>query len=286
MLKQQKRTRSAELIQSELKKAWSIQPFPRVVSQLLSALNDPNANSKRLAKIIEADAALSTRLLRMATGPLYGFSNVIRSIDHATTILGIGPLRNLALTYAGSSVFSIGAAAEQREALWNHSLGCATVARLLSKFVSTVEPDEAFLASIFHDVGKLFLHDVVPDEYARMVETSWGSKLTEQEHDEFGLTHEEIGSKLSTAWQLPEELVVVVGYHHRPEQAIAHKELTAVVHVADGLARAGGIGSPVEPGDHVLEIASEYLCVDKGAAESIQEQAMGLFEETKQAFSD
>jgi putative nucleotidyltransferase with HDIG domain len=286
MLKQKNRTRSSELIESELNKAWAIQPFPRVVSQLLSATNDSNANSKSLANIIESDAALSTRLLRMANGPLYGYSNVIRSIDHATTILGIRPLRNLALTYAGSTVFAIGSVAEQRDALWDHSLGCATIARLLAKFVSTVEPDEAFLAGIFHDVGKLFFHDVVPREYARLAGVSSGTRLMEQEQEEFGFTHEEVGSKLATAWQLPEQLVVVVGHHHRPEQAIAHNELTAVVHVADGLARAGGVGSPIETGDNVLDIAREYLCLDKDTTESIQEQAFEMFEETKQAFSD
>ena len=286
MLISQKRNCSS-LIRESLAKGHLIRPFPGVVSQLLSAFDDPDADAKTFARIIETDAALSARLLRMANSPIYGFSNVIRSIDHAVTILGIVPLRNLALTFAGATVFSSGqAASEPRDALWNHSLGCATTARLLAKFVSSVNHDEAFLAGIFHDVGKLLFHDVAPKEYAKFVGSASGLPLVELEQEHFDLTHEDVGARLTTAWQLPEQIMVVVGNHHRPENAIAHQDLTALVHIADGLARAGGIGSSANSSINVLDAAREYFCLEESALEAIQEQALQLFEESKLVFSN
>ena len=57
------------------------------------------------------------------------------------------------MSLSGAAMFSSGAAAaEERESLWNHSLGCATIARLLAQYVPLVSADEAFLAGVFHDV--------------------------------------------------------------------------------------------------------------------------------------
>ncbi len=285
MQKFQIRNSNSDLLREKLEKGHLIRPFPGVVSQLLAAFDDPNADARTFARIVEADAALSARILRMANSPIYGFSNVIRSIDHAVTILGIVPLRNLALTFAGATVFSGGEdASRYQESLWNHSLGCATVARLLAKFVAAVNHDEAFLAGIFHDVGKLFFYDVAPKEYAKLVGASWGSSLVELEQEQFGLTHEEVGARLTTGWKLPEQIMVVVGYHHRPEEAIAHQNLTALIQIADGLARAGGIGSSGEPGIDVSEAASEYLGLEASDLEAIQQQSLLQFEESRQVF--
>lgn len=278
---------TADLIREKLEKGDLIRPFPGAVSQLLSAFQDPGADSKTFAKIIEADAGLSARLLRMANSPIYGFSNVIRSIDHAVTILGIVPLRNLALTFAGATVFSSGkSTSEASQALWDHSLGCATTARSLAKFVCTVNHDEAFLAGVFHDVGKLLFLDIEPNEYTSLVEAACGTSLIELEQEQFGLTHEEVGAKLATVWKLPEPIMVVAGFHHQPESAIAHQDLTALVHIADGLARAGGIGSAANSGTEFFAAAKSYFDLEESALEAIQEQALQLFEESKQVFSN
>ena len=286
MLTYPKQKNCSNLIREKLDEGILIQPFPAVVSQLLSAFQDPTADAKTFARIIETDAGLAARLLRMANSPIYGFSNVIRTIDHAVTILGIVPLRNIALAFAGASVFSKSSDSDPRESLWDHSLGCATTARLLANSVSTVNDDEAFLAGIFHDVGKLLFYNAVPKQYASITDANSGRALTEMEAEQFGLTHEEVGAKLTSNWQLPESIRVVVGNHHRPESAIAHQDLTALVHIADGLARAGGIGSPAVPSTKVLDAANQYFGLNERDLESVQEQAAHMYDETRAEFSN
>ena len=117
----------AEQIQEQLDAGHELLPFPQSVGKLLAALKDPDVTTAALSTIIEVDAGLTLRLLRMANSPVFGSSNGIQSVARATTVLGIGKLRTIALMFAASSAFSSdGPAQQQKERLWFHSLGCAT----------------------------------------------------------------------------------------------------------------------------------------------------------------
>ena len=274
----------AQLIQERLGKQSEIRPFPAAVSQLMGALQDPNSSSASLAKIIECDPALAVRLLRMANSPLYGLSREVRSISHATSMLGTRTLRTLAMSAAGATMFAGGStAAAEREKLWQHSLGAAAVARILSEFDPQVSADDAFLACVFHDVGKLFLFDVIPEAYADMTKMHAGAELVEQEQLTFQVTHSDIGFKSAHAWNLPENLKVAVGYHHRPAEAPAHFELAAMVFVANNLARAWGIGSTLRPelecdsNDTILQ----QMDFDPDVLATVKERAEAAFADTQ-----
>lgn len=289
MLKIKKKAISPKaIVEEKLDNGHKILPFPQVVGQLLAALKDPNADSSTFAKIIEADAALTVRLLRMANSPVYGNSNPVQSVGRATTILGSGPLKNIALTFAASSVFAGGSKQthDSKEALWNHSLGCATTARQLAKEAGFESHDDAFLAGIFHDVGKLFFYDAIPEVYSELDAGHSGQQLVSMEKEMLGVTHEEVGLKLVTGWQMPEHLMIAVGFHHHPKNAIAHSDLAAIVNVADTLARSAGIGSQPDSSVNVMDDALEFLGLSKEPIDSVSEQALAAFEETKQACSN
>lgn len=288
MLKLKKKAISPRaIVEERLENGHKILPFPQVVGQLLAALKDPNASSQTFAKIIEADAALTIRLLRMANSPVYGNANAIKSVGRATTVLGNGPLKNIALTFAASTVFASGGKSDTtREALWNHSLGCATTARQLAKVVPSTNHDDAFLAGIFHDVGKLFFYDAIPEVYAELDGGNSGEQLVQKEKEMFGISHEEVGLKLVTGWQMPEHLMIAVGYHHQPKQAIAHADLASLVNIADSLAKFAGIGSTPDSSINVMQNANEQLGLTEEEIDSVAEQSLEMFEETKQSCSN
>ncbi len=284
MMKAQTPIEPRELIRTKLNHGHAIRPFPRVVNQLLSAFEDPNADAKTFARIIEADAALAAKLLRMANSPVYGFSNVIRSIEHATVVLGMGPLKNVALTFAGSSLFAAGdSAVEQREALWNHSLGCATAARLIAKHVTDVDPDEAFLAGIFHDIGKLIFFDVLTDEYSQLARHDFGCSLIVKEQECFAINHQEVGAQLIKTWQLPEKLMVVAENHHHPDLAIAHQNLTNTVHVADLMMHAISQTKP-QCVTNYIERAQQVLGLDEATVATICLETVELLDAAQKAY--
>jgi len=283
MFKSKPKLSPGEIINKKLERGHQIMPFPHVVGKLLSALRDPNSSAATYAKIIEADAGLTVRLLRLANSPVYGNSHTIQSVSRATTILGNGQLKRIALSFAAKSLIAEGDAAKQRrELLWNHSLGCATVARELAQSVGSTNSDDAFLAAIFHDVGKIFFYDTIPEAY-REVESCSGKKLVQRESELFGITHEEVGIKLVTSWQLSEKLMVAVGFHHRPEEAIAHGDFARLIHVADALARQSGIGSVRDPSVVISQEAEERLGLDHDTVEHVIIKSVQKFEATKKS---
>jgi len=88
-------------------------------------------------------------------------------------------------------------------------------------------------------MGRLALVHLEPEIYAALtMRVEGGNGYQEEEARTFGMTHVELGGALAERWQLPAPLVEVVAHHHRPGAATRAPELVALVHVADGLARA------------------------------------------------
>lgn len=273
----------AALVQDKLKTKSEIRPFPAAVTRLLAAMRDENSTSATFAEIIECDASLAVRLLRMANSPLHGFTTEVRSVAHATSVLGTRSLRMLAMSASAATLFSDGSStATAREELWRHSLGAGAIARLLAEADPSVSLEDAFLASIFHDVGKLFFLDVVPDEYKRMSRLHFGADLLEQEASVFGTTHDEVGLKSAHVWNLAENLKVAIGYHHRVAEAPVHSPLVAIVHLADQLSRAWGIGSEEASEDLLSEYVRRRLVSDKASLGVIRATAEAAFAETQE----
>ena len=144
MLRVEEKRRLTNLVRQRVKEKQEVRPFPAAVTQLLAACDDGNTTTKTFEEIIECDAALAGRLLKLANSPLYGCSSEIRSIAHAAAILGIRNLKRLALTVAGGTLFNDGSSEPStlQRSLWSHSLGCATVARLISRLSGAIAPDE------------------------------------------------------------------------------------------------------------------------------------------------
>jgi len=263
-----------------------VRPFPTAVAQLVAACQDPDSTAGDLERIVKCDPALAVRVLRMANSPLYGLSSEAKTVQHAVSVLGLRQLRNVAEAIAGAGMFAQGdTAARQREELWTHSLGRATVARLLTDYVPNVTADDAFLAGILHDIGKLLLYDVVPEEYQKMVLSYHGNELIQQELFLLDVSHAEIGLQSAESWCLPEGIQTAVGYHHRPYDAVAHIELVALIHIANQLAKCWGIGSNWNVCAETVNTAEQPLPIDGEILAIIQEQESEKFEEARQAMA-
>jgi putative nucleotidyltransferase with HDIG domain len=286
MLTVAEKRRLANRVHSCLADRAEVRPFPAAVTQLATACHDPNATAATFEEIIKCDPALAVRILRMANSPLYGLSNEVRSIGHATVVLGIRKLRSLALSVAGAKMFSEGkTASRDRKALWNHSLGCATIARLLADSVSHVLPEDAFLAGIFHDVGKLLLYDVVPHEYACIASENKGARLIEEEEFVFGLNHQDIGLKSAHSWKLPEQIKAAIGHHHNPDSSPLHREFVIVIHAANSLARSWCIGSDSEEEYEMSQSATTLLALDDESLATFRLRSLRMFQEAVRSWA-
>ena len=146
-----------------------------------------------------------------------------------------------------------------------------------------VDPDEAFLAGILHDIGKLLFFDVVPDQYVELCQSYSGLELIEQEKEAFGLTHEDIGLRSSHTWKLAEEIKFAIGYHHRPEKAPVHFETAAVVYLANILEKSESIEADDDQQCPISESVLKRLDLEPQALAILHSDSQQLIAETKQA---
>lgn len=215
-----------------------LRPFPAAASQLMAACNDESSTVRELSEIIKYDPGLSTRLLSIANSPMYGFSAQIRSIDHATVVLGMRALRDLAVSTAVGDVFGSGTRATDgiRQKLWDHSLACGCIARLLAEQAKDVAPDEAFLGGVIHDIGKLFILDYDTEAYLQLLADRNRQDLTAAETDRYGMPHTAVGQICGQNWGFPDEVVDVIECHHEPAAAVFNGPLVDIVFAANRLA--------------------------------------------------
>jgi len=126
-----------------------------------NTLKDPNANLERVAQVIGIEPLISSKLLRMANSVAYNPSGkAITELMSAISRLGFEAVRTTSLAVAmdqmlkSRNLASFDALARQA---WEHSLQVAAIARVLARRIGRVNPDEAMLAGLVHDIGIFYL---------------------------------------------------------------------------------------------------------------------------------
>ncbi|MDD2710276.1 MAG: HDOD domain-containing protein [Verrucomicrobiae bacterium] len=242
--------------------------LPSVVTKLLSLVQNPLSSANDLEQILSRDPSLMVKVLRIANSPFYG-SKDITTLEHAIVVLGFSAIRSIALS---ASVFEsfpgTGRPGFDRRDFWRHSLGVATAARQLALKMGWAEIEEAFIAGLIHDVGKVIL-----DEYAS---ESWQQALTyaqqnntfiiEAERTVLGVSHAQVGRWLAAKWKLPQNYTSAIFYHHHPAFASRHEDLAAIIHIADIMARSHHMGSSGDSLVPQFDPSSWKLCRMEEAA--------------------
>ena len=229
----------------------SIQDLPTlstVITKMVEMLDSQEASPKELADLIAQDQSILSAILKLVNSAFYGFPRKITSVHQAVVILGFSTVKSIAL---GASIFKAkprkgGKEVFDRNALWVHSLGVATASKLIAQKIGHSDTDEAFVAGLLHDVGKVVFDTQFPDEFRDVVEKAEDENilLLEAERELLGLDHAEAGQILLFKWQLPLPVVNAVGFHHDLEKAPAqYQRLAAIVHLADIICRKLKIGS-------------------------------------------
>jgi HD-like signal output (HDOD) protein len=202
----------------------AVPPLPVVVGRMLQVADNPSSNAMDLANIIAEDTALTARVLKLVNSSFYGFSREISTVTESVILLGFEAITNLVIGMTITSLMAVGQSRVlDRQRFWQHSLGAAAAARILSRLVDYPNPEEAFIAGLMHDIGKLFFDEYMPDEYAAVVRLLHAGERNElrAEHDVLQTDHASAGQMLLRRWRLPVIYQLVTRYHHAPLQCEA-----------------------------------------------------------------
>jgi len=228
-----------------------IPTLPAVYRELLRRLQDENVTVPGIAEVIARDQALAGRILRLVNSAHYGCQREVTNIKRAVVVLGLRAVRDTALTAGVFEYFGDERNAERLDParFWEHSVAVAAISRTLAAARLPQHQDEAWVAGLLHDVGKLIemRHFPADFDHIRRVAAEQGLPWYESEGRLFAVNHAQIGKAVLGGWNFPAEVVEAIHLHHTPEAARRNPQLTALVHVADHLAYGMGCGAPGSP---------------------------------------
>jgi len=220
--------------------------LPAAVARVMQLTDDPKAGAADVARALASDQALAARMLKLANSAFYGASRRVSTVSEAVVTLGMRTTRNLVMATSCQEMLEgdVAGYALPRGALWRHSLACAFAAQALAGRARYRATEEAFVAGLLHDIGKVVLSTYLKEQFARVLLRAQGGELTfaEAERETLGFDHAEAGARLLERWNLPSSLVAAVRHHHAPLESPSPSLLPCLVHVADAICLTLGIG--------------------------------------------
>jgi len=200
--------------------------LPSVAMEAIRLMEGEGANFESIADLLKNDQVLTGRLLHYANSPYVGSRRPVASIGQAVSILGLNGVRSIVLS---SSIFDCftNQFVQHRQSLlnfWLHSIGVAITAERLAERLGFATPEEAYIAGLLHDMGKLVCYLQAPEKFEQIWHelerqgsySTRGFLPLDIERNILNTDHIEVGRLLATAWGFPEPLSQVLWQHHQP----------------------------------------------------------------------
>lgn len=241
-----------QVVAGAIREISHIATLPEITLKIVNLVEDPKSTAQDLHKVISADPALCSRILKVVNSSFYGLPGQIASINRAIVMLGLNAVKNIAIAASLAKLFRGGELTQTFSArdLWSHSSATAIAAKMIADALKLGLSDEAFLAGLIHDIGVMvemqFDRNRLIEVFEKLGCDAKGvpiNSMIEAENTIFSANHQDFGAGLCEKWKFPASFALVTGFHHKPLEAPAGgRTLVSVVHIADRLAAeiAGG----------------------------------------------
>lgn len=220
-----------------------IATLPEVTMKIIELVEDPTSTAQDLQSIIQNDAALCSRILKVVNSSFYGLPGQVSTVERAIVLLGLNAVKNIAVSASMSTLFRGGRICPTLDArdLWLHAVCTATVAKLIADELRLAVADEAFLAGLVHDIGLLVELQYDRAKFVKVVneakpnpEGFCTGHFRSIEKEVFGADHQEFGRGLCNKWRFPDIFIQAAGFHHDPLSLPAgQRSMACLIHIAD-----------------------------------------------------
>ncbi|MEM6817599.1 MAG: HDOD domain-containing protein [Pseudomonadota bacterium] len=191
---------STELNRGEVK----LPSFPDAVIKIRDALERDDCDIDKIATLASVETVLATRLLKAANSAFYNPSgNAVSDLRGAVMRLGLKEVRNMAISFAVEQIFiseKLPGIEQSLATLWRRGVAMSSIAYVVAKECSDVDPEKAFLAGLMHEVGKLYMLIKSGDFPGVDVDLDARS-------DDPDTWHPQIGRFIVEAWGFDDELL-------------------------------------------------------------------------------
>jgi len=185
-----------------------IPPMPEIWHQVQTILQQDDASASDLGQCVAKDPVLTAQILKVCNSSAYAgsagkdVSNIPLAIarlglDEASSII----FRSLAPDLGGSEQCKT----EIRH-IWFHSQAVAMLSRILAEPSHYLSRHDATLAGMLHDIGKLVVLHIEPDEKLNHLRAAIDA-----------------GMMLALHWRLPRQVQGLILFHHHPSEMKANR---------------------------------------------------------------
>lgn len=227
--------------------AGDLPTIPVVATKIMQLMESETTTADDLARVISADPAIAARVLKISNSSFYGAQRMIQTLPHAIMMLGMLTLKSVVVAASIKQIYQPYGLTEKL--LWEHSYGTGLMARMIAFELRRVNPDEAFLGGLFHDIGKQLMNHLEEEKFSEVIQHCYndGSPFYKMEYELFKYGHAEAGALVIKKWNFPEHLVRAVEMHHDlelPEDEDPYTlMLTQIVKLANLFSHYNGIGT-------------------------------------------
>ena len=275
-------THTAHLF-ARLQDSRNLPSLPQVLLQVMALEEQTDFDIKALIKIVAQDPAISAKALRLVNSASYSLQGKFTSLERAVLHLGADIIKNIAISASIHHVFNN---IKQNDSFpmdhfWWHSFSCAIFSKRIAQQTKYLNIEEAYMAGLLHNLGKLLLWINFPKEYDSILRLP--ADQTDQcaaEKQQIGITHCEAGSWLIKHWKLNSFMADAVLYHHDPLARIKNGfplvKITSLAHRLSKM-QSEEQSSLLALGQDLLELDGRQMeSIISGAQEEIEHIAASL----------
>ena len=225
--------------------------FPQAALKLLEMVGDEHVSVKHVSRVIESDPGIAAKVLEMVNAARFGLQRKITTLTEAVAFLGIDAIRKqcIGITVFQGLFVTSSSRTFNRIHFCRHSLSVDVLAMELAKKLQLPNPEEAYVAGLLHDVGKIFLDLQGHRNYGEILHdaSSFQETIVDLERKTLGLGHDDVGAYFCSLWGLPDSIILPVKYHHQrfPAEDLPTDQalLIAIVALSNFICWTQGVGS-------------------------------------------
>jgi len=184
----------SEITERFASKDFNLPSLPEMALHVNKAIEDDSISMNALSCTLQADPAITARIVQVSNSVLFRADQTIDSLQGAITRIGLDAVRSIVISVVLRDLFHPTTALVKKtmKRYYEHSIRIGVICYVLSKRCPGFDPDRAFLAGLLHDIGVIPLlviadnHDALShqagslDEVLNNLKGSIGSILLRQ----------------------------------------------------------------------------------------------------------
>lgn len=251
--------------------------MPQILLKLLEHCHNDDTGVSTLADLILKDPGITSKIFSIANSSAYQRSGRKVGLKDALMVIGLDMVKTLIISESVFQIFNTFSPSDSAalHRFWQHSLGAAVVAREIALRMGYPQSEEAYLAGLLHDVGRLALLKAAPGEYAASFEADDDASLCAIELRTLQITHAEAGAWLIEQWKLDSFMADSVLYHHESAARLEQSHpLIRIVKLAHMISQHGADNAALDKAGALCGLDNTMLQeIGAKAVEQVQQAA-------------